>query len=146
MHPASVCQLCATASGLCCGADGQGGYLDVCTLAWFPLCSCCHFFPLLMPELSSVLGIGSHVPGKGHPEASPCELAPSVVCEILDKPQRDLDARSEASLQLLCPFALPFSLITYKFRRAKLDFCISFYPREVEPYSTFILPFYNISS
>lgn len=44
------------------------------------------------------------------------------------------------------PLPLPFSLITYSFKRAKLDFCIWIYPREVDFCSTFVLPFYNSSS
>lgn len=71
-----LCEPCATGCGSFCGAGAQGGDSDVCTLAQLPLCSWCRFSPLLMPELCSVLGIGSRVSGKGHPEAPPLPLCP----------------------------------------------------------------------
>lgn len=136
------CVLCATASGLCCGADAQGGDLDVCTLAQFLLCSCCHFFPLLMPELCSVLGVGSRVSGKGRPEAPPCSW-----CQVWCMADAGTSHRETwvQGMKQVCrssaPLPLPFSLIPYSFKRAKLDFCIWIYPREMDSYSTFLLPF-----
>lgn len=118
--------LCATASGLCCGADAQGGDLDVCTLAQFLLCSRCHFFPLLMPELCSVLGVGSRVSGKGRPETPPCSW-----CQVWCMANAGTSHRETwgQGMKQVCrssaPLPLPFSLITYSFKRAKLDFCIS---------------------
>lgn len=146
MHPASLCQLCATAMAYAVELMARGviwmsahwpSSLFVLAVT-FSLCLCQNY-PLcwVLALVSQGRVTLRHLLAGWH----------QVWCvKYWNKPQRDLDARSEASLQLLCPFALPFSLITYKFRRAKLDFCISFYPREVEPYSTFILPFYNISS
>lgn len=108
LHPASLCQLCATAMAYAVELMARGviwmsahwpSSLFVLAVT-FSLCLCQNY-PLcwVLALVSQGRVTLRHLLAGWH----------QVWCvKYWNKPQRDLDARREASLQLLCPFALPF--------------------------------------